>query len=129
LLVAGKRSWLRIEGDPVPAMSERRMQLTALPATVRSPMVSRLSPEGSPTGGIVPGPVQRLTRNHMVRIALRDEHGQVAEPPGIGDEAGVEGEGAVEDRRAGMPSGVVEHQWAAFGPRPSSSARTPRSSW
>ena len=64
---------------------------------------------------VVPGAVEELAGDDVVAVALGDEDRQVGQPPGVGREARLEGQGPVEDRGPGEPGGVVEHQAAGEG--------------
>jgi hypothetical protein len=57
---------------------------------------------------VAPGALEQLPRNHVVGVALGNQDRQVGQPAGLDRDAGVEGEGAVEDRGTGVPSRVGE---------------------
>ena len=64
---------------------------------------------------VAPGAVEKLSRDDVVAVSLGHEDGEVGEPARVGGEAGIEGQGAVEDRGPGVAGRVVQHQAAGEG--------------
>jgi hypothetical protein len=64
---------------------------------------------------VVPRPVEQLPWDDVVAVALGHEDGQVGQLAGSGGEAGIEGQGPVEDGCPGVAGRIVEHQAAGEG--------------
>ena len=61
-------------------------------------------------GQVLPGPVEELARDDGVLLALHDDDRDAGKARGGGGDAGVERQRSVEDRRTGVPGGVVEQE-------------------
>ena len=64
---------------------------------------------------VVPRAVEQAARDHLVGLAVCHEHGQVGQPARVHGQAGIERQGAVEDRRSDVPGRVGQDESAGKG--------------